>query len=138
MKSQRGFTLIEIMIVVVIIGILASVAIPSYQDYVVRSKIPEATAALSTTRVRLEQAFQDNRTYATFNCASSTKYFDISCTAQTATTYSLQAVGKDSMTGFTYTVNESNVQDSTIASPAPSAWRVTTPGCWATKKGGQC
>ena len=65
MKRESGFTLIEIMIVVVIIGIIAAIAIPSYQDYVRRAQITEATNGLSDLRVRMEQFFQDNRTYPT-------------------------------------------------------------------------
>ena len=46
MKHQQGFSLIELMIAIVIVGIITAVAIPSYRDYVTRSRVPEATAAL--------------------------------------------------------------------------------------------
>ena len=59
MKSvQKGFTLIELMIVVAIIGILAAVALPAYQDYTVRAKVSEAVLAGSTCRTAVTEAYQ--------------------------------------------------------------------------------
>lgn len=55
---QKGFTLIELMIVVAIIGILAAVALPAYQDYTVRTKISEAIIAGSSVKGLLSEAFQ--------------------------------------------------------------------------------
>ena len=55
------------MVTIAIVAILAAIAIPSYTDYITRSKIQEATTALLAMRTKMEQYFQDNRTY-TQNC----------------------------------------------------------------------
>ncbi|MCU9946770.1 pilin [Pseudomonas sp. PDM13] len=58
MKAQKGFTLIELMIVVAIIGILAAVALPAYQDYTARAKVSEVVLAASSCRAAISEASQ--------------------------------------------------------------------------------
>ena len=60
-KKQSGFTLIELMIVVAIIGILAAVALPAYQDYTVRAKVSEVVLAASSCRTSVTEALQTAR-----------------------------------------------------------------------------
>lgn len=73
-RSVKGFTLIELMIVLAIVGILASMAVPQYNDYVRKAEMSEATSGLVQLRARLEQYYQDNRNYgsATY-CGGSDK-----------------------------------------------------------------
>jgi type IV pilus assembly protein PilE len=145
--TQRGFTLIELIVTVTIVAILTSVALPAYHDYVTRSKIPDATAALSAKRVQLEQYFQDNHTFAGApacnNDATTSSYFTFTCVGVVdANNYMLQATGgnggNQSMAGFTYTVNQSYTKTSAIVAPARTNWIAASPSCWITGPGGSC
>ena len=133
-KQSNGFTLIELMITIAIIAILASIALPSYNSYVDRSKIAEATSELSQWRNAAERYYQDNRNY-TDVCDDTgpvgAKYFTYSCVS-TAQTYTLTATGNGNqgMDGYVYTINQNNDKATTkFANEAVAAT------CWQTKKG---
>ena len=136
--NQKGFTLMELMIVVAIMGILAAIAIPSYQDYVKKGKAAEATAMLADLRIKMEQCFQDNRSYATCGafCAptAGAVNFGYACAAAPdALTYTINATGVagKGMTGFAFSVNQDNAKTSTFDG-------TTGAGCWLTSKTGSC
>jgi type IV pilus assembly protein PilE len=138
--AQKGFSLIELMIVVAIIGILAAIAVPSYQDYVTRAALSEATSGLANKRIRMEQYFQDNRTYtgsdgAGLPCAADALggNFNFACVVAD-TTYTITATGKSKGAGFTLTVNESNTKATTTVK---AGW-ATNANCWVSSKAGTC
>lgn len=143
-QRQHGFTLIEVMIVVAIIGILAAIAIPSYRDYILRGQIVDAHTALSAMRADMERHYQDNRTYATKGPFTSpcevpvgqrtVGSFTLSCDGQPSnTTYTLQATGSGSTNGFVFKVDVRG-RKSTTAVPSGSGWN-TSNSIWVTRKG---
>jgi type IV pilus assembly protein PilE len=141
MKSAKGFTLVEIMTVVALIGILASIAIPAYNNYVIRGKLVDASTQLASARIQLEQYFQDNRTYVGWTCPAATKYFSFDCDtpARTATTYTITALSNvnqglgNSAGDYTYTIDDTNAKATT-----KFAGQSSTYSCWIMKQGDTC
>ncbi|MEJ8812015.1 type IV pilin protein [Variovorax ureilyticus] len=148
--DARGFTLIEVMIVVAIIGILAAVALPAYNDYIRRGQVQEAFGFLSDYRAKMEQYYQDNRNYGSSTaCASdstantwnsfapsSAKYFNFSCATNTGTgdttqqTYTVTATGSAGQAlGNVYTIN----QNGDRATTKFKGTTVSGVSCWLTK-----
>ena len=142
-RRARGFTLIELMMTVAIAAILAAVALPMYRTYVMRGRIIDGTSKLSEFRVRMEQYFMDNRTYANGgNCGvpnptdTGDAAFTIACSGATATAYTAKATGKSSkgMSGFEFQIIQSGAK---ATNTVPSGW-TTKADCWVTNKQGDC
>jgi type IV pilus assembly protein PilE len=142
MRRHTGFTLIEVMIVVAIIAILSAIAVPSYSEYVIRSRLTDGISGLSAMRVRMEQYFQDNRSYAATPAACSSgsiaplptaNYFTFACTLG-PNTYLITATGTGPMNGFVYTLNQDNTRATT---GVITGWSNGNCG-WVMKKDGSC
>ena len=162
MGQAKGFTLLELMIVVMIVAVLAGIALPSYSDYVVRSKFAEATANLGDLRVKMEQYYADNRRYSTDaaggTCglpgvpdgntptAADARYFTYQCQPLNpnglgAQQFLLTANGvpAQGLTGISFTVNEANAKTTVVTGGSEMASRGYAGGlCWVRKKPAEC
>lgn len=135
-KYCRGFTLVELMVAVAVIAILASVALPAYNQYIKKSRATGAAADLVSLSLNFENSYQRALQYtaATLSTTSAVKTsypgwspaqaenFDFSTSATTAS-YTLTATGKSSTlsSGCTLTITETNARTST-SSCGFSSW----------------
>jgi type IV pilus assembly protein PilE len=119
--KTRGFTLIEIMIVVTIVAILASIMIPSYRDHVIRTKLAEAFSALGDFHTRMESFYQDNRSYASNGACGTaipnTQNFVYQCVLAgnglqfSATATNKGGVGLDNAGDYQFNINQDGVKN---------------------------
>jgi type IV pilus assembly protein PilE len=138
----RGFTLIEVLIVVAIVAILASVAMPAYTAYLQRARVPAGLDALQSYFTRMEQRFQDSGTYAVTTggatvCAiappTGVQNYTISCTLTGGGTgYTATATGTGNLTGYEYTINSAGTRVTTAhpkGAPAGNCWSIKGVTC---------
>ncbi len=138
MKLQKGFTLIELMIAVVIVGILASVALPAYTKYLKTGNAQEAPSNLLAMKTQAEQWYADNPSvgYTGFPCTSPTSAlkFDYACNVADRDHFTITATGKagSNIANWTYTINQAGTRTSSSIDGSSST------SCWITKSGGSC
>ncbi|MEP7300988.1 MAG: type IV pilin protein [Caldimonas sp.] len=145
MRTQHGFTLIELMITVAIVAILSAIAIPAYSEFVIRARITEATNALSDMSLKMERYFQDCRRYDACGATPAacqlntvapppapTAHFTYACQVGQLT-YTVTGTGAGSMTGFEFTIDQAN----TKTSRGPAGW-TASPSCWIQRRDGSC
>ena len=146
-RNQTGFTLVELMITVAIVGILAAVAVPTYNDYVMKGRRTEARAALTQCAQAMERFFTQNGSYgtaslgtggATMVCANASEnnYYAISFTGGVATnlatnvgTFGLVATPQNAQANDkcgVFTLNQSGVRGLT----PPNGSSETVASCW--------
>jgi len=139
-KRQAGFTLIELMLAVTIVGILTAIALPAYSGYMLRARLSEAFTGLAGVQPLLEQHWSNTRSYAGADDASlklmppNSTNFTFSLSSSSASAYVVTATGRAGASGFTYTIDQSSNRATTSV---PSGW-TTSVGCWVDRKPGQC
>ena len=141
-RFPAGFTLVELMIVLVIASVLGAIVYPAYRDHLIRAAIPEATGGLSLYAARLDEYFLDQRTFrdAAGACALSAPAngrFRFSCSAGSdGQSYLLSATGvSGDLASFTYTLDQDGNERTTAL---PSGWGTAPAACWIQNRRAAC
>lgn len=139
---SRGYSLVELMIVLVVASVLAAIAYPSYRSHLMQGAIPQATGGLALYAMRMEEYYQDHRSYRDANkacgaAAPATEKFSFSCAVDsTGQTYLLTATGAGTdLSAFKYTLDELGNEKTTAL---PEGWGTVPANCWIQKRNGSC
>lgn len=143
---SKGFTLIELMIVVAIIAIISSIAYPNYSQFVTRGRLTDGQKILASYALAQERFFQNNNRYNTAlngtTCGISTSGsnytssdFTLSCSAAN-TSYTATLTGKTGgkVSGYVYTINDSGTRQTTQFKGVSKSGV----NCWTTSETGSC
>lgn len=146
--GTAGFTLVELLVAMAIVGIVSAFAYPAYRDHVTRGALTDAVTGLSTIAAQMERHYQDHRTYESVDdvgapCRGAVEprtfgHFRVSCSAAPgaldATSYTLRSAGSGPMNGFVFTLDHRGMR---TTHEAPSGWH-TCGTRWILKRGESC
>ena len=136
-RASAGFTLIELMVVVAVVAVLGTIAVPAYGDYVSRARANAALFALLGYQMKMEQRYLESMRYGDDEeCAvplPEVEQFEFSCSLdEGGRRYTITATGVDGARGYAYSINQAG-QRKTLEHPKG----VPSRSCWSVK-GGRC